>query len=491
MEIDVIRRKLLVKYPLFGSVIANSNFVASLSTKTACTDGKTIYYNPNFMSSFTDREQTFIIAHEVSHIAFNHIYRSEGKNKKIWNIAVDAVTNANLVQDGLPLIKGAVDIPEAINYDAEEMYQKLLEEQAKKQQSNNGQGRENKDSQQNQGNQSLEPNQQSFNDNSDSSTSSDEAGKEDEDCNDEVGHDEHSMWEEVIEKKYQKEKELSEQEQSSNKDRETLLDKLKRIFSKKKKDKEQNEFSKENEQETQTKEPDHLAKVGEKNVFKQNRVERDKQLEELQNSLENKTHNYGNDTNGEIRTITNIGITAPLIDWRVLLKEAVKYDIDWSYLNAGIEDGVVTAYLEEFPRSETEIVLDTSDSIDEVLLRNFLRECKNILQTSKVKVGCFDTKFYGFTEIKEVSDIDKLPFCGGGGTNFDVAVNAFTRRVENKIIFTDGDAPMPNKNVDAIWIVFGDKKINPPGGRVIQIDDEQLERLCHCEISNEPKGRVR
>ena len=54
---------------------------------------------------------------------------------------------------------------------------------------------------------------------------------------------------------------------------------------------------------------------------------------------------------------------------------------------------------------ETEIVLDTSGSIDDKLLRNFLRECKNILNFYKIKVGCFDTKFYGFTEIKNMKDI--------------------------------------------------------------------------------------
>ena len=89
----------------------------------------------------------------------------------------------------------------------------------------------------------------------------------------------------------------------------------------------------------------------------------------------------------------------------------------------------------------------------------------------------FDTQFYGFTEIKDVSDIDNLEFYGGGGTNFDVAVNAFTRRVENKIIFTDGKANMPSTPIDAIWIVFGEVKINPVGGKVIHINDEQLKRL--------------
>ena len=75
----------------------------------------------------------FLFAHEICHVAFEHIFRSEGKDKRLWNIATDSVINALLKQDGLPMIEGGVDIPEAINYDAEEMYNKLLEEQKKNQ----------------------------------------------------------------------------------------------------------------------------------------------------------------------------------------------------------------------------------------------------------------------------------------------------------------------------------------------------------------------
>lgn len=41
---------------------------------------------------------------------------------------------------------------------------------------------------------------------------------------------------------------------------------------------------------------------------------------------------------------------------------------------------------------------------------------------------------------------------------------------------------MPKESIDAIWIVFRGKKINPPGGRVIYIDDKQLDKLCNYEI---------
>ena len=41
-----------------------------------------------------------------------------------------------------------------------------------------------------------------------------------------------------------------------------------------------------------------------------------------------------------------------------------------------------------------------SSSVDDNLLRNFLRECKNILKFSRLRAGCFDTLFYGFQEIR-------------------------------------------------------------------------------------------
>ena len=509
MNVDSIKRRLLVKYPFFGSVVANSNFIAEPAVGTAGTDGKTIYYNPNFIELITDEEQTFIFAHEICHIAFDHIFRSEGKDKDLWNIATDSVVNAFLKQDGLPIVEGVVDIPEAINYVAEEMYKKLLEEKKHQQQPNEqGNGQNQKGSQQQSGNNEQQSQLQQSSSSSESSQERDKQSQEQscsgsvedsqkEEKQQDVGHDTHSMWDKAIEKKHQEEQSQSNTGQSYDKDedKQSLLDKLSKMFDKKKEQQSQLQQLDENQNKEQEKKKNEeikkLTELGEKETFKQNKIARKKQLEELRKALASQSHGYGSITNSERRNITDIGTSEPLIDWRRLLKEAVKYDIDWSYQNAGIEDGVVTAYLEEMPRPETEIVLDTSGSIDETLLRNFLRECKNILQTSKVKVGCFDTQFYGFTEIKDVSDIDNLEFYGGGGTNFDAAVNAFTRRVENKIIFTDGDADMPSTPIDAIWIVFGGIKINPVGGKVIHIDDEQLDKLYSYEMNKESKGKTR
>ena len=101
-NIDSIKRKLLIKYPMFGSIIVNLGIRENLDIETIGTDGKVIFYNPTFLENLSEKQQTFIFAHEICHVAFEHMYRSEGKDKRLWNIATDSVINALLKQDGLP-----------------------------------------------------------------------------------------------------------------------------------------------------------------------------------------------------------------------------------------------------------------------------------------------------------------------------------------------------------------------------------------------------
>ena len=483
-DIAALKRKMLVKYPFFGSVVASVGYKENKDIPTAGTDGETIYYNPEYLEGLSVEEQTFIFAHEVCHIAFNHILRSEGKNPELWNIATDGVINQFLKRDGLKMAPGVVDMAEAINYDAEQLYEKLLQEKQQRQQQS-GQGNSQQNHQQSSGGSQGENNQQqpqsqqqgnlgSGGSQGQEKQSQEQSGgesgedsqKEDKSKQD-VGHDTHSMWEQAV-KKHKEQREKTDKKES-------LLDKLLG------KDKEKTELEKKQEE---------LESMGEKDAFKKNLEDKKKQLEELKEVISKQASQAGTSTNRDIRTVNDIGTAKPIIDWRYVLREAIKYDVDWSYKNATLEDGVVSANLEEQPMPETEIVLDTSGSINEVFLKNFLRECKNILQHTKLKVGCFDTEFYGFHEIRTEEDIEKMRFEGGGGTDFDVAVGAFSRRVENKIIFTDGEASMPDMPLDAIWIVFGNRKIYPNGGKVIYIDEKQFERVYNCKIKIKKKSIV-
>ena len=685
-DVEAIKRKMLVKYPFFGSVVANVDYKENSNVPTAGTDGEIIHYNPQFLEKLNVEEQTFIFAHEVCHIAFDHILRSEGKDPIIWNIATDAVINAFLRRDGLKMVEGGVDIADAINYDAEQLYEKLLKEKQQQQQNENdnsqgnnsqsqssegqnnggsssgdeseqseqkssqggGNSSSDTESQKKQNNQSSGSGEQTSdeekqdvghdthsmwdeaikkhkekqkqqqsgqgnsgeqgqNDNNSSqgsnsrSQSSDEknngnsSGSEDVDPKEQkssqsgessssdsnsqkeqnnnssgsgeqnVGHDTHSMWDEAIKKHKEKQKQQQsgqgnsgeqgqndnnssqgsnsqfqssdeknngnssssedvdqkeqkssqsgessssdsnsqkEQnnnssgsgEQNSDKEKEDVGHDTHSMWDeaiKKHKEKQLKKTEKEVQKNEIEKKQEEIDQLGEKESFKKNLEEKKKILEELKKALSKQVMGAGSSTNRDVISITDIGKSKPLIDWRYVLKEAIKYDVDWSYRNATIEDGVISANLEEQPMPETEIVLDTSGSINKTLLKNFLRECKNILQHSRLKVGCFDTEFYGFHEIRTEEDIENMTFVGGGGTDFNVAVGAFSRRVENKIIFTDGDAYMPNMPLDAIWIVFGGIRINPKGGKVIQIDDEQLNRLCSYQQDNSYNRRIR
>lgn len=566
-DIKSIKNKMLVKYPFFGSVIADVKYEEDKSLGTAGTNGQIIYYNPDYLNCLSKEEQTFVFAHEVCHIAFNHILRSEGKDVNLWNIATDGVINQFLKRDGLKMPEGGVDIADALNYDAEQLYEKLLQEKQQNQEnqqnsqehqnqqnnskSNNNQKNGNSqnsnndqqsdssqkqnseksqngqdsnqissNSKNNENSQSSEDSQEQSNnqdnsqinaqqnnsksnnnqknDNSQNSKNnqqsadvngskenasqqdisdtknSQQSDKQSKDSNNDdkkhkdVGHDTHSMWEETVKK---------HKEQEQNKEK-----KNNEINKKNKNSSEKDDFEKKQEE---------LENMGEKKAFKKNLEDRKKQLEELKEAISKLASQAGSTSNEDVREIENIGISKPLIDWKYILREAIKYDVDWSYQNATIEDGVITPNLEEQPKPETEIVLDTSGSISDVLLRNFLRECKNILQQSRVKVGCFDTKFYGFHEIRTEQDIENMKFVGGGGTDFYVAINAFTRCVENKIIFTDGEAWMPNIPCDAIWIVFGQTKINPKGGKVIYITPEQLDKLYGFDFNDNVRKRVK
>ena len=516
MNIIDIKRKLLVKYPFFGNVVANVTYKESKKIPTAATDGKIIIYNQDFLDSLDSKEQLFTIAHEVCHIAFDHPNRGKGKIPLYWNIAADAVINQLLIQDGLSIVAGAVNIEDAINYNVEEYYEKLVKKHNSQQSENNSStskdNQESKNQQSGNNSSTLEDNEESKNqqkgNNSSTSEDNEESknqqsgnnssdSKNNEESKDQQNGNGSSTSEDNEENKNQQngngsstsedneENTNQQSENDTNTSEDSCLENEYQVghdtheyWGKNLEDELEDSPKDKNEEQIQQN-IDKISKMGEQNAFAENRKEKQKILERFSQELA-KDSLSGKETNEELRKIGNIGEYKPLIDWRYLLKEAIKYEIDWSYQNATVENGVITPHLEEQLYSETEIVLDTSGSVDKELLKSFLKECKNIWKVSRLKVGCFDVKFYGFQEINYVDDIDNLILTGGGGTDFNVAVHAFSTRVENKIIFTDGgqgDEDAPKDYLDAIWLVYGKNKIHPKGGKVIYISEQDLINL--------------
>lgn len=374
--IAAAKKRMLDRYPFFGSLAASVDYVGTSRVRTMGSNGRTIYYNPASVAGLTEEELTFLLTHEICHIAFDHVRRGQGKDRVVWREATDAVINQLLKRDGMKIIRGGIDYPEAIDYDADAYYDLLM---AQKLDIELSEGM-------------LEGTE----------TMSDEETELEEGDQiipaDEVRDDDHSLWDE-------------------------------------------------------------------------------EELEEIEIVTPRQGKKAGTAIGRDERPISDIGRGKPILDWRLILRDTINYGVDWSLIHAEIEDGIVRPVLETWPMPETEIVLDTSSSVDDNLLRNFLRECKNILQLSRLRAGCFDTMFYGFQEIRTEEDIDNMVFMGGGGTDFDVATSAFSLRCDNKIIFTDGCAPMPKEPIDAVWLVYGDEQIDPGLGKVIYITEEQMRKL--------------
>ncbi len=401
-DVNRIKKRMLRKYPVFGSIINTVNYKISDQIQTAGTDGKNIYFNPDFMKTLDEDKQVFVFSHEVCHIALNHILRSKDKDKKLWNIATDAIINQHLVHDGLPIIEGGVNMQDALNYDAEELYKKLLEDKKKNEEK---QG---------------------------SSNSGD--GIADDDFNS------HSMWDKTVE-------------------------------------------DNENEQEEKEK-----KNISEKEIFEKNEKEIIKKAEDIMDRLNNARKG-----NSKLTNFGNVGKAKPVTNWKKLLLKALDYeDEQWGHKFSTKNSGYV-ARIEDIDRdeqTETEVILDVSGSVSEELLKLFLKQVKLILKNSKIKIGTFADEFYGFKEIRKESDIDNLVLSCGGGTNFDCASKAFSKRTDvNKICFTDGDircsTEIVNKRRDIVWISFLNENFKPDYGKVIYVPKSYFEN----ESANKDKTK--
>lgn len=182
-----------------------------------------------------------------------------------------------------------------------------------------------------------------------------------------------------------------------------------------------------------------------------------------------KVKQSGDKTKARDITLDDPGLARAVAGLAEMLEPSLQMDFDW-FPGTTIRDGMLRYDFRAYPVSRAEILLDTSASVDADLLRYFVRGVKALLkEDAVVRVGCFDTRFYGFQDVHTEEDIEKLELRGAGGTDFNVAVSAFTGDAENQIIFTDGYAEMPEQSCSCIWVVYGTMPIHPKGGRVVYV----------------------
>ena len=122
--------RLRMKSPFFATLALFARFIPS-EIPTAATDGKDIFYNPDFLNSLSAPQQDGLLLHEVLHAALLHVLRRGVRDAWVWNIAADIVVNGIICQQGcFELPEGGIRDTELENFSVEEIYE-LLQQQDK------------------------------------------------------------------------------------------------------------------------------------------------------------------------------------------------------------------------------------------------------------------------------------------------------------------------------------------------------------------------
>lgn len=108
-KIAAARTALVLDHPFFGSLALKLKPVEDTNvTDTMATDGRSLFYAPDFVDKQTDAQLVGLLAHEVMHPAMQHHTRREHRDAKRWNIACDHAINPLLLAAGFTLPEGGL-----------------------------------------------------------------------------------------------------------------------------------------------------------------------------------------------------------------------------------------------------------------------------------------------------------------------------------------------------------------------------------------------
>lgn len=125
----IARTRLILDQVFFGMMALRLNLVEDKNRKTAATDGKTLYYNPDFIKSLPAPQRETLIAHEAMHPMLDHVGRLQGRQHKRWNCAGDYVINPILKDSGLQPIDKWLYSPVYFGMSADHIYTLLPEDE--------------------------------------------------------------------------------------------------------------------------------------------------------------------------------------------------------------------------------------------------------------------------------------------------------------------------------------------------------------------------
>lgn len=175
------------------------------------------------------------------------------------------------------------------------------------------------------------------------------------------------------------------------------------------------------------------------------------------------------------------------LDWRKILNDFLQERIcDYSFSPPDRRFSETDFYLPDFNEKEYVskdilFMVDTSGSVNKKELSDVYSEIKGAVEQfdGKLtgKLGFFDAGVKEPKPFENVDDLAKIIPYGGGGTDFTVIFRYIKDNYSDElpaciVVFTDGDGPYPSEedtmDIPVLWII-NNLKHTPPFGKIIRM----------------------
>lgn len=129
-KLATARTRLILDKPFLGALVLRLPMVAADAKwcETTFSDGKTFYYNSDYIDALNAEQTQFALSNEALHCALSHFYRKGHRVKHRWELACDYAVNPMLINDGLKPTPDAQYLREYEGMTAEEIYPCLKDE---------------------------------------------------------------------------------------------------------------------------------------------------------------------------------------------------------------------------------------------------------------------------------------------------------------------------------------------------------------------------
>lgn len=123
-KLSAARTRLILEKPFLGALVMHLELKAADPEQVSSTgtDARHFYYNPAFIRHLDLAQTQFMLAHEAMHCALGHFARRQHREIRRWDVACDHAVNLILWEERLKPPPGILMNPEYHGLTAEEIY---------------------------------------------------------------------------------------------------------------------------------------------------------------------------------------------------------------------------------------------------------------------------------------------------------------------------------------------------------------------------------